>query len=179
MKKQFHLKQIGILCCIALITMSAIAATALSVSGDSGAFEEIWLKLWKKDGRVVDLRFQINRIGASDRIAPGGLPLETYPFQFDLSEIGGASADDITGIVYGYRITPDGRTDSPLMVRWWIVIKDQIDLRDPAPPRYPLTLKLRVWDSAGVEFNPNEQQATLFEKNGIVAESLIIHPKKG
>jgi len=179
MKKQIHLKQIAIRCLIVFVFISAMAAANISGSRDKGSFEEIWLKLWKTDGRVVDLRFQIKRIGSSHRFEAATLPLSAYPFPFDLSDIGDVSADDIRGIVYGYRITPDGRTDSPLTVRWWIATQDQPDPKDPMRPPYPLTLKLRVWDSDGVEFNPEQQQAALFERNSILSESLTIQPVKG
>jgi len=122
----------------------------------------------------VDLQFQINRIGSSHRFETASLPLPAYPFQFDLSEIGDVSAEDIRGIVYGFRVTPDGRTDCPLMVRWWIVSQKQTDPKDPLRPRYPLTLKLRIWDPGGVEFNPKQQRASLFERNVILAKSASI-----
>jgi hypothetical protein len=171
MKKQFNLKKIIILCFIALVFISAMTVANISGGRNNGSFEEIWLKLWKRDGKVVDLRFQINRIGSSHRFEVATLPLSTYPFQFDLSDMGDVSADDIRGIVYGFRVTQDGRTDCPLMVRWWIVSQNQTDPKEPMRPLYPLTLKLRVWDSSGVEFNPEQQQAKLFERNGVLAES--------
>lgn len=174
MKKQIHPKWVVILCFGALIFLSAMAAAHISGIRNNGSFEEIWLKLWKRDGGVVDLRFQINRIGFSHRFEAATLPLPTYPFQFDLSDMGDVCADDIQGIVYGYKITPEGRTASPLMVRWWIVRQNQPDPKDPMRPLYPLTLKLRVWDSGGVEFNPEQQQAMLFERNGILAQSASI-----
>jgi len=174
MKKQTHLKRIAIAFCIILGFLSVMTMAEFKGIGNNDPFQEIWLKLWKKGGGIVDLRFQICRIGGENRFATATRPLEIYPFQFDLSDLGNVSADDIKGIVYGYKIKPDGQTESPLMIRWWIAAKNRLDPKDPIPPRYPLTLKLRVWDAAGVEFNPREQQASLFERNGIPAESASI-----
>jgi hypothetical protein len=164
MRQAFLIRLLAVYLVILFAAMSAMALPGGHRDQHRGPFKEIWLKLWKPNGRILDMRVQTHPIGRAGNAAENSTPLylSHYPFQFDISGLGDIADEDIRGIVYGFKIGSVGRPESPLMVRWWVVKRGQLDFRDPAPTRYPLTLKLRIWDSEGVEFNPDRQLARIF-----------------
>ena len=163
-----NLKMIALLFCIAGVSISALTVNHIAQNKPNDPIKTIWLKLWEVDGRVINMKFQVSDIGTSHNDGAASASLSTYPFQFDISDLGDISADDVRGIVNGYEITSSGRPSNPLLIRWWIVKKGQLDPNDMIPPKYPLTLKLKIRDCNGNEFNPKKQQATLLKRNRII-----------
>ena len=53
MKKRISLKQIAVKRLVALAFFCAMAAADIGGNRDNGSCEEIWLKLWKEEGRRV------------------------------------------------------------------------------------------------------------------------------
>ncbi|MBW1836047.1 MAG: hypothetical protein JRF71_09455 [Deltaproteobacteria bacterium] len=168
MKMHINLKMIALLFCIAGVSISALTLNHIAQNKPNDPIKTIWLKLWEVDGRVINMKFQVSDIGTSHNDGAASASLSTYPFQFDISDLGDISADDVRGIVNGYEITSSGRPSNPLLIRWWIVKKGQLDPNDMIPPKYPLTLKLKIRDCNGNEFNPKKQQATLLKRNRII-----------
>ena len=144
--------------------MSALALPGSSRDKNRDPFKEIWLKLWKPKGRILNMRVQIHNIESQGSVAAEDTPLQlsNYPFQFDISDLGDIAETDVRAVVYGFKIGSVGQPENPLMIRWWVVKQGEADSNDPTPSRYPLTLKLRVWDSEGVEFNPDRHLARIF-----------------
>ncbi len=163
MWKSNHLKPIISLGCILLVFISPLAAANTRDHGGNGSRKEIWIKLWEKGGRAVDLRIHLIRIGSSYHFEDKTLFLLRYPFQIDVTELGDIAAEDIQGIVSGYEIPLAGKPGNPLMIRWWIVKERLPESKSP----HTLTLKLRIRDSEGIEFNPRGQQALLVDKSSI------------
>jgi len=91
-----------------------------------------------------------------------GMPPATYPFEFDISELGNVEASDVMVVASGSKLTGAGEPETPLMIKW--------DVNDS-----PLTVEFRVWDSYGVEYSPAsgawmgrqiEMSFTAFDPNG-------------
>jgi len=168
MKMHISLKMITLLFCIAIVSISALAVNHIAENQPNDPIKTIWLKLWEVNGRVIDMKFQVSDIKTSHNDGAASASLAMYPFQFGMSDLGDISADDVRGIVNGYKMTSSGRPSNPLLIRWWIVKKGQQDPADMIPPKYPLTLKLKIRDCNGNEFNPKKQQVTLLKKNRIL-----------
>ena len=170
-KKIFGQKQIALLVCIVILSAASVAY--LSGPSYAESFQEVWLKLWQKNGNVVDIRFQIRSIGSSHLSADIAVPLTVYPFQFDISDLGNIPETHVKGIVYGSRILSNSRPGTPLQLRWWVVRQNLTDAGNPSAARYPLTLKLRVFDADGNEFNQRYQQAALLKKDSVFKISKV------
>jgi hypothetical protein len=170
--KSNNLKLIVLLSVVLLVFISHLVVANNKDHVDNDHFGEIWIKLWEKGGRAVDLRVHVSDIGYSFHSEDKTLFLQRYPIQIDVTELGDIAAEDIHGIVSGYEITPAGNPGHPLMFRWWIVKKH---LPEPNSP-YILTLNLRTWDFEGNEFDPQRQQAILVDKSSILNESSRIRP---
>jgi len=167
MKKHIHLKRRGLLVCLVIASVSAAALAAIVGNSGGDSFKAVWIKMWEMDGRVLDMQFQIGCSGSLQKFV-SAVTLETYPFQFDISDLGDVSAEAVRGVIYGSRITSDGKPESPVMVRWWVAKKDEPDPKDSIPPQYPLTLKLRVFDSDGTEFNPARETAMIIHRSNVL-----------
>lgn len=70
-----------------------------------------------------------------------GTPPATYPFEFDISELGDSHASDVMVVASGSKLTGTGEPETPLMVKW--------EVSDS-----PLTVAFRVWDTEGNEYSP-------------------------
>ena len=115
------------------------------------------------------MHFHINQLNASGRLSYQSSQLSAYPFQFDISALGEVSVKDVKGLIYGSRISSAGRPEGELMVRWWVARQGEVDIHDPVPAMYPLTLKLRIRDADGIEFNPARQHPVLCDHDKMVA----------
>ena len=160
-------KAIILPCCALLLFLSPIVVANLKDHQGDSPYGEIWLKLWEKSGKVVDLQVQIREIDLIRSHENPGKHLTPNPFQFDISELGNVPIGDIKGFAYGYRVTPAGKSDIPLMFRWWVVKQNQKNPNTSCA----LTLNLQTLNSEGIEFNPKQQQAVLIKKSAVICES--------
>jgi hypothetical protein len=127
--------------------------------GDVFAEELRWLEINVRDGdssgafttlsprqKITAVPYAIS-VGelAGSRIVGGrisGTPPVTYPFEFDISDLG-VGASDVMVVASGSKLTSIGEPETPLMIKW--------DVNES-----PLTVKFRVWDSDGVQYWPTD-----------------------
>lgn len=168
MIKHIRLKRRSMLLVIVAASVSAAALATIGGNNSNDSFKAVWIKMWQTNGRVLDMQFQIASSGFLHKYEDLAATLQTYPFQFDISDLGDVSKEAVRGIIYGSRVTSGGRPEGPVMIRWWIAKKDEPDPKDSIPPQYPLTLKLRVYDPDGTEFNPAREKAMLIQRSRVL-----------
>ena len=121
MRQKLLIKLVAVYLVILFASMSALALPGSNRDKNRDPFKEIWLKLWKPKGRILNMRVQIHNIESQGSVAAEDTPLQlsNYPFQFDISDLGDIAETDVRAVVYGFKIGSVGQPENPLMIRWW------------------------------------------------------------